>query len=110
MVLTVKIVRSLWEKSVGLMGVRSIYPIFMITRWGVHTFGLMQTIDVVILDDDNRVVLTKKLSPNRIFFWNPKYSHVLELPQGWIEEKNITIGSPIEIQDSPKSLLRAQAD
>ncbi len=97
--LKVKLLKTDWEKSVGLIGAKKIYPVFFTTRWGIHTFGVLFPIDVLILDNDNRVVkLTKNLPPNRLFFWNPKYERVVELPTGTIEEKQITVGDNIVLQ------------
>lgn len=69
------------EKITGLAGKREIYPVFFTTRFGIHTFGMLKNIDVIIMDSKNRVVdLRKNLKPNRLFFWNPIHSRVLELP------------------------------
>lgn len=96
--LKVKTLRTLTEKSVGLIGADPVYPVSFTTRWGIHTFGMRSPIDVLILDNDNRVVkLVKSLPPKRIFFWNPKYFRVLELPQGTIEKRKITVGNQIAV-------------
>ena len=96
--LTVKTLRSLAQKSKGLIGAKEIYPVFFTTRWGIHTLGVLQPIDVLVLDTDDRVVaMSNKLPPNRIFFWNPKYFRVVELPAGWIEKKKIIRGTRIMI-------------
>jgi len=88
--------RSLPDKSIGLIGKNRIEPVAFTTRWGIHTFGVRYPIDVLILDNSNRVVKRKKnLRPNRIFAWNPKYSQVIEFPEGTIEEKKIKIGEKI---------------
>ena len=98
--LNVKTLNTLTQKTVGLIGANPVYPVYFTTRWGIHTFGMKSPIDVVILDDDNRVVkLTRSLAPNRIFFWNPTYYRVLELPPGTISEKKIHIGTPIAIEE-----------
>lgn len=99
MKLKVKKLDSFREKSVGLIGANKIYPVYFTTRWGIHTFGVLFPIDVVVLDNNFRVAVMKVLKPNRIFFWNPKYSHVLELPAGSIREKTILVGSHITIEE-----------
>lgn len=83
MKIRVKELSSFWEKSKGLIGDTTGIPVFFRTRWGIHTFGVSQTIAVAILDDSNKIVKIKELRPNRIFFWNPKYNQVLEIPQGY---------------------------
>jgi uncharacterized protein len=95
-ILKVKILQTELEKSIGLIGKNPVYPVFFTTRWGIHTFGVLFPIDVLILDDDNRVVdLRERLIPNRIFFWNPKYERVVELPEGIIAKEKILIGDII---------------
>jgi uncharacterized membrane protein (UPF0127 family) len=94
--LKVKILRSIPEKSKGLIGMRHICPVYFTTRWGIHTFGVLSPIDVLILDKGHRVVkLVHRLPPNRIFFWNPKYSRVVELPAGSIANDTILRGTQI---------------
>jgi len=96
--LKVKILRTLIEKSVGLIGTKRIFPVFFTTRWGIHTFGVRSPIDVLILDRNNRVVVIRhRLSPNRLFFWNPIYDRVVELPPGIIMKRKITIGTQISL-------------
>ncbi|HUD19276.1 MAG TPA: DUF192 domain-containing protein [Patescibacteria group bacterium] len=90
-----------FEKSKGLIGAKEIYPVFFTTRWGIHTFGVLFPIDVLILDNDNRVVkLTRELPPNRLFFWNPKYQNVVELPASEIKRKGIILGDYITVQST----------
>lgn len=74
-----------WPKFVGLIGKQKPEPVYFETRWGIHTFGMKVPIDVVILDKDNKVITVKhRLSPNRIFLWNPKYYKVVEIPSGFM--------------------------
>ena len=92
----VKLLCGFWEKSVGLIGADPVYPVFFTTRWGIHTFGMKAAIDVVILDTENRAVkLTRNLPPNRLLFWNPWFSRVLELPAGSIKKYKIIFGEKI---------------
>jgi uncharacterized membrane protein (UPF0127 family) len=92
----VKKLRTMAEKTVGLIGVNPVYPVYFTTRWGIHTFGVLTPIDVLILDKNNRVVcICKHLKPNRLFFWNPNFNRVLELPPGEIGKKSISIGNQI---------------
>jgi len=82
------------------MGKSKIVPVSLDTHWGIHTFGVRSPIDVVILDNNNRVAkLTQNLPPNRIFLWNPLYQHVIELPAGAIAKKKITLGSTVKIPE-----------
>ena len=94
----VKRLESLIEKSVGLIGKEKAYPVMLETRFGIHTFGLKFSIDVLILDSQKRVVVFKEtFSPNRIFLWNPRYKIVLELPVGTIKKYKIKKGTQIQL-------------
>ena len=96
--LSVIALSSLKEKSIGLIGKTKIEPVLFKTHFGIHTFGMKQAIDVLILDEENRVVkLKENLKPNRLWFWNLKYEKVVELPGGTIEEQKIRRGSQIKV-------------
>jgi uncharacterized membrane protein (UPF0127 family) len=88
-----------WGKSVGLIGKKTITPVYFQTRFGIHTFGVSVPIDVLILDHANRVVALKEsLSPGRFFFWNPRYYRVVELPGGAIKQKYLSKGADITLR------------
>ncbi|MEK7186397.1 MAG: DUF192 domain-containing protein [Patescibacteria group bacterium] len=94
--LQVKKLRTLKDKSLGLIGQKKAYPIMLETRFGIHTLGLNFSIDVLILDTQKRVVVLKEsLSPFRIFLWNPRFKIVLEMPIGTIKKYNIKRGTEI---------------
>ena len=60
------------------------------TRFGIHTLFLREPIDVIVLNDKLQVMGTKQyLKPNSLFFWNPKYSIIIELKTGTISKFNI---------------------
>lgn len=62
------------------------------TRFGIHTFFLASAIDVIVLDKKNKVVKIKEnLQPNTIFFWNPYYALVVELPNGAVKKSKTTL-------------------
>lgn len=74
----------------------TIQPIidFPLLWCGVHTFGMKYPIDVVVFDEWGVVqVVRKNMKPNEMFFWNPKYRRVIELP---IESK-IEKGDVLEV-------------
>lgn len=97
-VLSVKKAKSFKEKVVGLIGSQKPYPFLLNTRFGIHTIGLKFPIDILILDKNGKVrAIKEKLAPYRIFFWNPFFDTVLELPYGTVRNKNIKIGNKIEI-------------
>jgi uncharacterized membrane protein (UPF0127 family) len=81
---------SFFAKTKGLIGEKKPQAIYFETRWGIHTFGLQFPIDVLIMNEQNKVVkLKENLKPNRIFLWNPRYKSVLELPAAMIKQKRI---------------------
>lgn len=93
----VKKLHGFLQKTKGLLGAYP-YPVYFTTRFGVHTFGMKSPIDVLILDSQGIIVKIKEnLVPNRVFFWNPLYSNVLELPSGTVYKKNIRIGTKIRL-------------
>jgi len=84
--LKVKEVRNWKGKILGLIGKDKPQTLLIRTRFGIHTFGVKFPIDVLVLDDNFKVVGVKKnLLPNRFFFWNPLYDKVLECPKGTID-------------------------
>lgn len=96
--LRVTFLRSLKEKSIGLIGAREPYPIYFTTRWGIHTFGLKFPIDVLILDKKRRIArVNQNLKPNQFYFWLPIYKDVIELPAGEIIKKKIKIDDTVTL-------------
>jgi uncharacterized protein len=92
--------KNLKDKIIGLIGKKP-YPLLIKTHFGIHTFGLKFAIDIIIVDKHNRVIAIKNdLKPKRIYFWNPRYEKVLELPNGTIKKKGIKINDSIKIISS----------
>lgn len=90
--------KSLKDKGLGLLLKSN--PKFMIfyTRFGIHTFGMKEKIDIVVLDNTNHIVkLKENFKPNRAFFWNLKFSKVLEVPAGTIARHGLKLGDLIQI-------------
>lgn len=91
-----KFAQNFLDKAFGLLLQSNPRVLFFETRLGIHTFFMRDKIDVVILDNHNRVVDLKiNLAPNRIFVWDPKFSLVLELPSGTIIKSKTEIGDII---------------
>jgi uncharacterized membrane protein (UPF0127 family) len=64
----------------------------------VHTLGMKFPIDVIFLDQENKVVATESLKPNR--FGKPQRScSALELPWGTIRESCTKVRDKLEIGD-----------
>lgn len=91
---------SFFDKSLGLMNKKKPKSLILKTRFGIHTFGLKEQIDVLILNKQNKVVALKhSLHPSRLFTWNIKYSTVIELPAGTLLATRTEKGDLIEIAD-----------
>lgn len=88
---------TLTQKIRGLIGKKTITPLYFETRFGIHTFGT-QCIDVVILDETDTIRAYKEgLKTNRIFVWNPRWKRVLELPHGTIKKLKLYKGKTLRI-------------
>ncbi len=89
---------SRMQGVIGLIGKKEPESIYLQTRWGIHTFFMRFPIDVVILDDEYHIAAMKEhLVPWRIFIWNPRYRHVVELPDKTIKANKWTIGDTITL-------------
>lgn len=97
--LKVKDAGNIKDRVVGLIGKKDPSGIHFRTRFGIHTCGLNFPIDVLILNREREVVgLKKSLKPYRVYFWNPKFSDVVELPHGSISEMEITLGTKLNLE------------
>ncbi len=96
--LKVKHLKTLSQKTTGLLNVKVAYPVYFNTHFGIHTFGLGFFIDVIIINKQNVVQkVVQSLAPNRVLFWNPRYDGVIELPVGTIKELKIEKGDTISV-------------
>lgn len=85
-------------KTLGLIVLDGKVPVFMNTRYGIHTFFLKYPIDIYILNKKNQVVaVKKKLQPWKVWLWNPKYNKVIESRTGLKSVKEIKLGSIVKI-------------
>lgn len=92
---------SVLQAVKGLMFATTPRAVYFETRGGIHTFFLKFPIDVVILDKSGRVIeLKENLNSWRIFFWNPKYERVVELPAGTISKLKIELNSQVNLRCS----------
>jgi hypothetical protein len=88
---------STGKSIVGLIGEKNISPIYFTTRLGIHTFGVCNPIDVVLLKDNTIQRTILELAPNRIFLWGWQQYTVLELPQGTVMKYKLKIQDRIEL-------------
>lgn len=107
----VKIGDSMLARLVGLLGKRSLAPdsgLWIVPSSGVHTLGMLFTIDVVFLDRNLRVVgLRELLRPFSITSLNLQAESVLELPAHSIFKSRTEVGDQLVVS-SHESALTAE--
>lgn len=88
-----------WKaKMIGMVGKTVAQPIFLQTRFGIHTFYMQFPIDVLILDQAGVIVkLRKVMEPNKIMVWHPKYYKVLEVAHGYIDYHQLRVGDRMRV-------------
>lgn len=87
-------------RLIGLAGRRELTPgcgLLIRPSSGVHTFGMLFSIDVVALSKDLRVLkLWHRLAPFRITSVDLKRYSMLELPAGQIGNCRMQVGDQLE--------------
>jgi uncharacterized membrane protein (UPF0127 family) len=86
------------DKLLGLLDKNNSRSLLFKTRYGIHTFFLKETIDVIVLDSNRIVRLLKSLKSNRIFIYSPLYPTVIELPKGTIHKSKTKVGDELELK------------
>ncbi len=81
-----EIAGNILQKTRGLILIKEKKAIFFKTRWGIHSFGVLYPLTILVCDKEMEVVKTKNMKHNSFFFWNPKYENIVELP-----EKNVKV-------------------
>jgi len=93
----VKVADSILSRLVGLLGKRSLAldsGLWIVPSSGVHTLGMLFTIDVVFLDKNLKVVgLRELLRPFSITGLNLQADSVIELPAHTIFKSRTEIGA-----------------
>ena len=93
-----KLAKGFFDRVFGLLNKNNPRSMIFNTHFGIHTFGLPEPIDVLILDSSSRVVkLGKEIRPNNMFLYNPIHSVVIELPAGTIEKSNTRLNDKINL-------------
>ena len=87
------------SRIIGLLGERKLSPgdgLLIVPSQGVHTWGMMFPIDIVVLDSDwNVLALRRRMRQFRMtrIFW--KAAAVLELPSGMLDSTATAIGDAL---------------
>jgi uncharacterized membrane protein (UPF0127 family) len=98
----VKVADSVLTRMAGLLGKRSLEPeggVWIVPCNFIHTFGMLFSIDVVLLDKDFKVVglheLLRPFSITRPYF---RAESVIELPPHTIFKSGTTVGDQFVIE------------
>ena len=95
----VRIAATLTEKAKGLLGKEEPEALYFKTRFGIHTFGMKFPIDCAVLDDTFTVrAMREQMNPNKGFFWNPRFSNVVELPSGTLSRTGTEPGDVLALE------------
>jgi hypothetical protein len=88
---------TLFQRCIGLIGRKDISQGLIIpTRFGIHTFGMREPIDVLAVDAKRRVIKMKlSLPPNRIALFPTSCVYVVELPCQTIAAVDLSVGYSI---------------
>jgi uncharacterized membrane protein (UPF0127 family) len=87
-------------RIVGLLGETGLTPgdgLLILPSSGVHTWGMRFAIDVVVLDNDWRIIAVQpEMRPFRMtrLYW--KAAGVLELPPGTVKDTSTSVGDELE--------------
>ena len=90
------------SRIVGLLGERELPPgdgLLIVPSQGVHTWGMLFPIDVVVLDGGwNVLALRRRMRTFRMtrLFW--KAAAVLELPPGMLDSTATTVGDTLTFE------------
>lgn len=99
--LRVKVADTLFGRMIGLLGKRSLPAnsgIWILPCNSIHTIGMVFSIDVVLLDKNNRVVgLRELLRPFSITRPHLRAESVLELPPHTIFRSRTEMGDQLRI-------------
>lgn len=96
----IRVAESGLSRIIGLLGERELAPgdgLLIVPSQGVHTMGMLFPIDVVVLDNDWKVLdVRERMRPflvTRIYF---RAAALLELPPGTVEHSGTRIGDCVE--------------
>lgn len=88
------------DKLIGLMYKKNIdYGLLITNCKSIHTFFMLESIDVLLLDQENRILMiNRNVKPNKVLiFKNKKRTNVLELPNN--SSINLKINDIIDINN-----------
>lgn len=95
---------SFYERMSGLMFQEDIKPLLFIQKisWRfygiIHTFFMNETIDIIYINEDNKINETTIIKPYRFYvprLGNIKY--IIELPQDSLKQYDITLNTKLKV-------------
>jgi len=96
----IRVAESGLSGIIGLLGEHKLTPgdgLLIVPSQGVHTLGMQFPIDVLVLDNDWKILgVRKRMRPflvTRIYF---RAAAVLELPPGTVEDSSTCVGDSVE--------------
>ena len=102
----IKVADTSLSRMFGLLGKRGLNAgegLWIKPSSGVHTVGMMFSIDVIGLDKELRVVkLWPRLVPFRVTSVSFKVRSVVELGAGRIEACQVAVGDLLQMVETPK--------
>ena len=96
----VKIAKSFKDKLLGLMYQKNIdYGLLITNCKSIHTFFMLENIDVLLLDKNNRILMiNRNVKPNKVLIFNNKNkTNILELPSN--SSNNLKVNDIIDINN-----------
>ena len=94
------VAKTFKDKLIGLMNKKNIdYGLLIENCKSIHTFFMLESIDVLLLDKNNRILMiNRNVKPNKIIiFKNKKRTNILELPSN--SSANLKVNDIIDIND-----------
>ena len=94
------VAKTFKDKLIGLMNKKNIdYGLLIENCKSIHTFFMLESIDVLLLDKNNRILMiNRSVKPNKIIiFKNKKRTNILELPSN--SSINLKVNDIIDIND-----------
>lgn len=98
----VSVADSILGRLVGLLGKKSLKPdrgVWIVPANAIHTFGMLFSFDVVMIDKDFRVVsATEMVKPFRVILPKRRAESVIELPAHTIFQSRTQVGDQLMIE------------
>lgn len=88
-----KFAKTFSDNFLGLLNKNNPRCMVFKTRFGIHTFFMKESVDILVLNNKNQVVEIKKnLKPWRIYLWDPRFENIIELQKGSVKNSNSEVG------------------